>query len=100
MKVAELLSGEAGADAGAAALDVTGVTADSRAVKPGYLFAALPGSRADGSRYIAEALQRGASAILVPQGAAQARRTDRAGHGWPLSRGDRRSPLRARDRCR
>jgi UDP-N-acetylmuramoyl-L-alanyl-D-glutamate--2,6-diaminopimelate ligase len=51
---------------------ILGLTADSRAVKPGYLFAALPGSRTDGSRYIAEALQRGAAAILVPQGAALA----------------------------
>jgi UDP-N-acetylmuramoyl-L-alanyl-D-glutamate--2,6-diaminopimelate ligase len=54
---------------------ILGLTADSRAVEPGYLFAALPGSRTDGSRYIAEALQRGAAAILVPQGSAPARDT-------------------------
>jgi UDP-N-acetylmuramoyl-L-alanyl-D-glutamate--2,6-diaminopimelate ligase len=41
-------------------------------VKPGYLFAALPGSRTDGARYIADALARGAAAILVPQGSGQA----------------------------
>jgi UDP-N-acetylmuramoyl-L-alanyl-D-glutamate--2,6-diaminopimelate ligase len=49
-----------------------GLTADSRAVKPGYLFAALPGSRTDGARYIADALARGAAAILMPQGATHA----------------------------
>jgi UDP-N-acetylmuramoyl-L-alanyl-D-glutamate--2,6-diaminopimelate ligase len=38
-------------------------------VKPGYLFAALPGVKTDGARFIAEALQRGAAAILVPEGA-------------------------------
>ena len=43
-----------------------------RAVKPGYLFAALPGSRTDGARYIADALARGAAAILIPQGSGQA----------------------------
>ena len=45
---------------------ITGVTADSRKVRPGYLFAALPGSRADGRSFIPTALQAGASAILAP----------------------------------
>ncbi|HEY9519935.1 MAG TPA: UDP-N-acetylmuramoyl-L-alanyl-D-glutamate--2,6-diaminopimelate ligase [Methyloceanibacter sp.] len=49
-----------------------GLTADSRAVKPGYLFAALPGSRTDGAHYIADALARGAAAILMPQGVGRA----------------------------
>ena len=49
-------------------VSILGLTADSRAVKPGYLFAALPGSRTDGTRFIAEALQRGAAAVLMPQG--------------------------------
>lgn len=52
----------------AARLDVSGITADSRKVAPGYLFAALPGSRADGSRFIAEAVARGAIAVLAPTG--------------------------------
>src|SRR6476646_5840938 len=51
---------------------IVGLTADSRAVQPGYLFAALPGSRTDGARYIADALARGAAAILMPQGATHA----------------------------
>jgi UDP-N-acetylmuramoyl-L-alanyl-D-glutamate--2,6-diaminopimelate ligase len=45
---------------------ITGVTADSRRVKPGYLFAALPGSRVDGRRFIPTALQAGAAAVLAP----------------------------------
>lgn len=49
-------------------LDIAGVTADSRAVVPGDLFAALPGSRADGRSFIADAVKRGAVAVLAPQG--------------------------------
>jgi UDP-N-acetylmuramoyl-L-alanyl-D-glutamate--2,6-diaminopimelate ligase len=49
-------------------LDIAGVTADSRHVVPGDLFAALPGLRADGRTFIAEAVQRGAVAILAPPG--------------------------------
>jgi UDP-N-acetylmuramoyl-L-alanyl-D-glutamate--2,6-diaminopimelate ligase len=44
--------------------DITGLTADSRAVKPGYLFAALPGVKADGSAFVADAIAKGASAVL------------------------------------
>ena len=47
---------------------VTGVTADSRAVTPGMLFAALPGSGTDGRRFIADAVARGAGAVLAPLG--------------------------------
>jgi UDP-N-acetylmuramoyl-L-alanyl-D-glutamate--2,6-diaminopimelate ligase len=50
---------------------ILGLTADSRAVKPGYLFAALPGSRIDGTRFIDDALRRGAAAVLMPRGARQ-----------------------------
>ena len=47
---------------------VTGVTADSREVRPGYLFAALPGAQADGRAFIGDALARGATAVLAPEG--------------------------------
>ncbi len=53
-----------------AALEVTGITADSRAVRPGMVFAALPGVRADGRAFIADAVARGAAAILAPEGTA------------------------------
>jgi UDP-N-acetylmuramoyl-L-alanyl-D-glutamate--2,6-diaminopimelate ligase len=51
-----------------AGLEIAGVTADSRQVVPGDLFAALPGSLADGRCYIADAVERGAVAILAPPG--------------------------------
>ena len=47
--------------------EITGVTADSRKVKPGYLFAALPGSRADGATFAARAVEAGAAAVLADQ---------------------------------
>jgi UDP-N-acetylmuramoyl-L-alanyl-D-glutamate--2,6-diaminopimelate ligase len=50
--------------------DIQGVTSDSRAVRPGYLFAALPGARTDGTRFIADAVAAGAAAILAPEGTA------------------------------
>ena len=44
---------------------VTGITHDSRAVRPGDLFAALPGERAHGAAFAEQALSRGAVAILT-----------------------------------
>jgi UDP-N-acetylmuramoyl-L-alanyl-D-glutamate--2,6-diaminopimelate ligase len=52
----------------AASLEIAGVTADSRCVAPGYLFAALPGRHSDGRSFIAEAVSRGAAAVLAPPG--------------------------------
>jgi UDP-N-acetylmuramoyl-L-alanyl-D-glutamate--2,6-diaminopimelate ligase len=49
-------------------MGITGLTADSRQVAPGFLFAALPGARADGRRFIADAVARGAVAVLAPLG--------------------------------
>jgi UDP-N-acetylmuramoyl-L-alanyl-D-glutamate--2,6-diaminopimelate ligase len=53
-----------------AAIDIIGLTADSRQVRPGFLFAALPGSKADGRDFIPAALAQGASAILSSEGTA------------------------------
>jgi UDP-N-acetylmuramoyl-L-alanyl-D-glutamate--2,6-diaminopimelate ligase len=47
------------------AIQISGITADSRAVRPGFLFAALPGTRDDGARYVGDAIGRGAAAILA-----------------------------------
>lgn len=44
---------------------VLGLSADSRDIKPGYLFAALSGSTIDGSRFAANAVAQGAVAILT-----------------------------------
>jgi UDP-N-acetylmuramoyl-L-alanyl-D-glutamate--2,6-diaminopimelate ligase len=50
--------------------EITGLATHSRDVKPGYLFAALAGSRADGAAFIDEAVAKGAAAVLVGDGAA------------------------------
>ena len=44
---------------------LTGITLDSRAVRPGTLFAALPGTIRHGADFIATALAQGAAAILT-----------------------------------
>ncbi len=60
MKLSELLKGKAlNRD-----VEITGITADSRAVKQGFLFAALPGTQVDGAKYIDDAIKAGAVAIL------------------------------------
>jgi UDP-N-acetylmuramoyl-L-alanyl-D-glutamate--2,6-diaminopimelate ligase len=69
MTLGELFGLEAKLPEGLARVPITGLAADSREVKPGYLFAALPGVKTDGARFIADALQRGAAAILVRDGA-------------------------------
>ncbi|MDP7385187.1 MAG: Mur ligase family protein, partial [Nitrospinota bacterium] len=45
--------------------DITGVAYDSRKVRPGDLFIALPGTRTDGQRYLEEAVGRGAAGLIV-----------------------------------
>ncbi len=50
-----------------------GLAVDSRSVAPGEVFLAYPGERADGRRYLRDALARGASAVLW----------ERAGFDWP-----------------
>jgi len=64
MKLSDLVT-EAARDPRLAALDVTGVTADSRKVKKGDLFVAVPGTSADGSQFIAQAFAAGATAALA-----------------------------------
>jgi len=49
-------------------IEIRGLAADSRKVEPGFLFAALPGSKADGRGFIAEATAKGAVAVLAPAG--------------------------------
>lgn len=44
---------------------LSGVTADSRAVRAGMLFAALPGTAVHGAQFIAMALEQGAAAVLT-----------------------------------
>ena len=59
------------AGAGEAAVAVTGITLDSRAVHAGDLYAALPGSRTHGAAFAGDAAAAGAVAMLTdPEGAA------------------------------
>jgi UDP-N-acetylmuramoyl-L-alanyl-D-glutamate--2,6-diaminopimelate ligase len=58
--------GELGLTAqGGARAEITGIAIDSRDVKEGFLFAALPGTRVHGGEFITFALRMGASAILT-----------------------------------
>jgi UDP-N-acetylmuramoyl-L-alanyl-D-glutamate--2,6-diaminopimelate ligase len=52
--------------------EITGLTADSREVRPGFLFAALDGTRLDGRAFAAEAVARGAVVILTDRAKALA----------------------------
>ena len=44
---------------------IEGVTADSRKVRPGWLFAALPGAKVDGRSFAPRAVEQGAVAVLA-----------------------------------
>ena len=48
----------------AASIVISHITADSRQVTKGSLFAALPGEKADGAAYAAQAVAGGAVAVL------------------------------------
>ncbi|MEV0114751.1 UDP-N-acetylmuramoyl-L-alanyl-D-glutamate--2,6-diaminopimelate ligase [Streptomyces sp. NPDC050844] len=56
--------------------EVSGITHDSRAVRPGDIYAALPGARLHGADFVAQAADLGAAAILTdPTGAERAAAT-------------------------
>ncbi len=62
MKLGDLF--DYGVPASAGAIDITGLTADSRKVKPGFLFAALKGVAAHGRDFVEQAKANGAVAVL------------------------------------
>jgi len=57
---------------GPADTEISGLSADSRTVQAGFLFAALPGAKQDGRSFAADAVARGAVAILTDDPAALA----------------------------
>jgi len=66
MKLLDVLAGCGAEVTGAArAVEVTGLAQDSRQVKPGDLFVAMPGTRVDGIQFVGEAIKRGAVAVLA-----------------------------------
>jgi UDP-N-acetylmuramoyl-L-alanyl-D-glutamate--2,6-diaminopimelate ligase len=72
MKLADLLTSDALAEAHFAALEVTGISADSRTVAPGDLFVAVTGGNDDGLRFVAQALASGAVAVMAERAPPQA----------------------------
>jgi UDP-N-acetylmuramoyl-L-alanyl-D-glutamate--2,6-diaminopimelate ligase len=70
MKLRHLLTVDSVSDARFAGMELTGISADSRTVKPGDLFVAMTGAKEDGLRYVAQAVAAGAAAVMaerVPQ---------------------------------
>ena len=65
MRLDELLAGTGAVFAGAGDIAITGVTADSRAARPGMLFVAVPGSKVDGAQFVPQAVAAGAAAVVV-----------------------------------
>ena len=66
MKLNELLNGiDVKRIIGNESVNITGITFNSKEVKPGYLFICIPGFRADGHDFAAEAADCGAVAILA-----------------------------------
>lgn len=70
MFLSSLTGPEVAAPAAASRVQVTGITADSRAVQPGYVFAALRGSKADGAKFVDDAVRKGAVAVIADADAA------------------------------
>ena len=81
MNLSELIQNLPGAQRQGADVAVTALAYDSRRVTPGALFVALRGARSDGHDFVAEALGRGAAALML--------QADRAGwlggHGLPTA---------------
>ena len=63
MRLSELIPQAAAGD-----VEIAGLASDSRDVQPGFLFAALAGTRAHGPDFIPDAVGRGAAAVLAPEG--------------------------------
>jgi len=64
MRLRDLFSDDVVMDGETAAISVTGLAMDSRAVKAGDVFFALAGSKTDGTRFIDQAIASGAVAVV------------------------------------
>jgi UDP-N-acetylmuramoyl-L-alanyl-D-glutamate--2,6-diaminopimelate ligase len=67
LRLSELMNGEGGIATIAPPGDpeIRGLSLDSRRVEPGFVFAALPGTRTDGKKFVDDAVARGAVVILT-----------------------------------
>jgi len=68
--LARLIGDDGPLPKGGEGLAIAGITEDSRQVRPGFLFAALPGAKLDGAAFIPQAVTAGASAVLCARGVA------------------------------
>ncbi len=66
MRLRDLLP-EAAIGAQQAAVEITGVASDSRKIKPGFLFVAISGAKADGAHFAKQAAAAGAVAVAAEQ---------------------------------
>jgi UDP-N-acetylmuramoyl-L-alanyl-D-glutamate--2,6-diaminopimelate ligase len=64
MTLSQLVGSDALVPSAISEIAVKGITSDSRLIEPGFVFAALPGAKVDGQKFIADALQRGATAVI------------------------------------
>ena len=64
MKLNQLLASVPVTDRWVGDVEISGISYDTRTMTPGCLFAALPGYKTDGHRYISQALEQGAAAVL------------------------------------
>jgi UDP-N-acetylmuramoyl-L-alanyl-D-glutamate--2,6-diaminopimelate ligase len=71
IRLHELIA-DANAPADVAMCEVAGLTADSRAVQPGFVFFAMPGARADGLSFADAAIKAGAIAVVAGHAPARA----------------------------
>ena len=69
MKLSTLAGPEVAVPPGCGEVEIAGITADSREVRPGWLFVALAGAKTDGARFVSDAAGKGAAAILMRSGA-------------------------------
>lgn len=65
MKLRDLLPPDARCEARLEGLEIAGIAADSRAIKAGFLFVAVPGTKADGLAFVPQALAAGAVAVMA-----------------------------------
>src|SRR5437660_5398122 len=65
MKLSKLIGADGEFDARFGAVEIGGIASDSRKVKRGDLFVAVPGTKADGLSFVPQAIAAGACAIMA-----------------------------------
>ena len=70
MRLSDVLPPEISISSGEGAVEVVGITAASAAAAPGIIFAALPGAKTDGAKFIPDAVNRGSKVVVTGKGKA------------------------------